>query len=152
MKRWLSFLFALLAASAFAHVLGRHVVLADPDLGLWQHGYDLAGRLNVQTDAKGQQLKFLYNDPAGRLTRREGWNAAGQLDSVENMLSGGEGSGGYIYNIILSAGFGTLLPGRGFKDIYQSSTDPVPGFDRTDRSGSVDDFLYSALLAITLTY
>ena len=55
-------------------------------------------------------------------------------------------------NIIISAGFGTLIPGQGFKDIYQMSTDPVENFDRTDRRGQVDDFLYSALLAITLTY
>jgi hypothetical protein len=55
-------------------------------------------------------------------------------------------------NIIISAGFGTLLPGRGFKDIYQTNTDPVPNFDRTDRRGQVDSFLYSGLLAITLTY
>jgi len=55
-------------------------------------------------------------------------------------------------NIIVSAGFGTLIPGRGFKDIYKTSTDPVPNFDRTDRRGRVDDFLYSALVAITLTY
>jgi hypothetical protein len=55
-------------------------------------------------------------------------------------------------NIILSAGFGALIPGSGFKDIYQTSTDPVPGFDRTDDTGSVDDLLYSALIAITFTY
>jgi len=55
-------------------------------------------------------------------------------------------------NIIVSVGFGALIPGRGFKDIYKTSTDPVPNFDRTDRRGKVDDFLYSALLAITLTY
>jgi len=57
-----------------------------------------------------------------------------------------------IDNIIISAGFGALIPGRGFKDIYKTSTDPVPNFDRTDRRGRVDDFLYSALVAITLTY
>jgi len=55
-------------------------------------------------------------------------------------------------NIIVSAGFGALIPGRGFKDIYQTSTDPVPRFDRIDRRGQVDDFLYSGLVAITLTY
>jgi hypothetical protein len=54
-------------------------------------------------------------------------------------------------NIIISAGFGALIPGRGFKDIYQTSTDPVPGFDPTDRRGRVDDFLYSGLIAITFT-
>jgi hypothetical protein len=57
-----------------------------------------------------------------------------------------------IDNVIISAGFGALIPGRGFKDIYKTSTDPVPNFDRTDRRGRVDDFLYSALVAITLTY
>jgi hypothetical protein len=55
-------------------------------------------------------------------------------------------------NIIISAGFGALLPGSGFTDIYQANTDLVAGFDRTDMRGQVDDFLYSALIAITLTY
>jgi len=55
-------------------------------------------------------------------------------------------------NVIFSFGFGTLLPGRGFKDIYKTNTDPVANFDRTDRRGKVDDFLYSGLFAITLTY
>jgi hypothetical protein len=55
-------------------------------------------------------------------------------------------------NVIISAGFAALIPGSGFKDIYQTSTDPVPNFERTDRRGRVDDFLYSALLAVTLTY
>ncbi len=55
-------------------------------------------------------------------------------------------------NIIISTGFGVLLPSRGFKDIYQSNTDLVAGFDRTDQRGQVDDFLYSGLIAITLTY
>lgn len=55
-------------------------------------------------------------------------------------------------NIIISAGLGVLLPGQGYKDIYQTSTDPVSGFDRTDRKGAVDDFLYSGLIAITFAY
>lgn len=55
-------------------------------------------------------------------------------------------------NIIFSAGFGALIPGQGYKDIYKTSTDPVPGFDRTDRTGAVDNFLYSGLIAITFTY
>jgi len=55
-------------------------------------------------------------------------------------------------NIIISAGFGTLIPGRGFKDIYQTSTQPVTNFDPPDRRGRVDDFLYSGVLAITFTY
>jgi hypothetical protein len=55
-------------------------------------------------------------------------------------------------NIIVSAGFGALIPGEGFKDIYKSNTDPVPTFDRADRRGQVDDFLYSGLIAVTFTY
>jgi hypothetical protein len=55
-------------------------------------------------------------------------------------------------NIIVSAGFGVLLPGQGFKDIYRTSTDPVPTFDPPDRRGFVDSFLYSAVLALNLTY
>jgi len=55
-------------------------------------------------------------------------------------------------NIIVSAGFGALIPGQGFKDIYKTDTDPVPAFDRADRRGQVDDFLYSGLIAVTFTY
>lgn len=61
----------------FYDLTGNRVALADPDMGFWQWGYDLDGRLKTQTDAKNQQLKFYYNDPAGRLTRREGWSASG---------------------------------------------------------------------------
>lgn len=68
--------------SFFYDLLGREVAVADPDMGFWQYGLDAAGRLKVQTDAKGQQIKFFYNDAAGRLTRREGWNTAGQLVSI----------------------------------------------------------------------
>ena len=71
---------------------------------------------------------------------------------------GGDLSLGFQYrplltdNVIISIGFGTLIPGQGFHDIYQNSTTLVPGFEKTDLRGTVDDFLYSALVAITLTY
>ncbi|MEJ0088155.1 MAG: hypothetical protein WDM80_00130 [Limisphaerales bacterium] len=55
-------------------------------------------------------------------------------------------------NIIISAGFGVLIPGSGYNDIYKTSTEPVPGFDRTDNTGSVNGFPYSGLIAVTLTY
>ena len=55
-------------------------------------------------------------------------------------------------NIIISAGFGTLIPGQGFRDIYKRSTDPVPGFNPRKHRGEADDFLYSGLIAITFTY
>ena len=54
-------------------------------------------------------------------------------------------------NVIISAGFGALIPGRGFRDIYKTTTMPVPGFT-TGSPGRVDDFLYSGILAVTLTY
>ncbi len=54
-------------------------------------------------------------------------------------------------NIIVSAGFGVLIPGRGFRDIYKTNPDPVPGFNRGP-AGAVDDFLYSGLIAVTFTY
>lgn len=78
-------------------------------------------------------------------------------DKVDNEV-GWDLSLGFQYrplltdNIIFSAGFGVLIPGAGFRDIYKTSTDPVPGFDRTDRTGATDDFLYSGLIAVTFTY
>ena len=66
--------------------VGHRVAMTDPDMGFWQWGYDLAGNVTVQTDAKGQVLKFYYSDPAGRLTRREGYNAASQLVSTNTWL------------------------------------------------------------------
>jgi hypothetical protein len=55
-------------------------------------------------------------------------------------------------NIIISAGFGTLIPGQGFRDIYKRSTNPVPGYGSQNNRGQADDFLYSGLIAVTLTY
>ncbi|HYV28810.1 MAG TPA: hypothetical protein VFA77_14840, partial [Candidatus Eisenbacteria bacterium] len=55
-------------------------------------------------------------------------------------------------NIIISAGFGALLPGSGYRDIYRRSTDPVPGYNPLSKAGRTDDFLYSALIAVTFTY
>ena len=55
-------------------------------------------------------------------------------------------------NVIVSAGFGALIPGSGFRDIYRRGTSPVPGYNSPNRAGEVDDFLYSAVLALTLTY
>lgn len=54
-------------------------------------------------------------------------------------------------NIIVTAGIGFLVPGQGYKDIYRANTRPVPGF-HNPASGDVDDFLYSGLVTLTLTY
>ena len=54
-------------------------------------------------------------------------------------------------NVIVSAGWGVLIPGRGYRDIYKTSTDPAPGFS-SGPAGAVDSFLYSGLVAVTFTY
>ena len=54
-------------------------------------------------------------------------------------------------NVVISAGYGALLPGRGFRDIYRTTQPTVPGFT-TGLSSRVDNWLYSAVAAVTLTY
>jgi hypothetical protein len=54
-------------------------------------------------------------------------------------------------NIIITAGIGFLVPGQGYEDIYRTNTRPVPGYHNPP-SGEVDDFLYSGLVTLTLTY
>ena len=54
-------------------------------------------------------------------------------------------------NVILTAGIGFLVPGQGYKEIYRANTRPVPGFPGPP-AGDVDDFLYSGIFTITLTY
>ena len=54
-------------------------------------------------------------------------------------------------NVVVSTGFGVLLPGRGFRDIYRTAQPTVPGFT-TGLSSRVDNWLYSAVAAVTLTY
>ncbi len=55
-------------------------------------------------------------------------------------------------NIIIAAGFGVLIPGGGFRDIYRTAPNPVPGFPDERPAGSVEDFYYTGLLSVTLTY
>ena len=54
-------------------------------------------------------------------------------------------------NIIVTAGAGFLIPRWGYKDIYQANTKPVFGYPGPP-AGHVDDFLYSAIATVTLTY
>jgi hypothetical protein len=54
-------------------------------------------------------------------------------------------------NIILTAGAGFLVPGAGYRDIYRANTNPVFGYPGPS-AGKVDDFLYSGILTLTLTY
>lgn len=54
-------------------------------------------------------------------------------------------------NIIITAGAGFLIPGAGYKDIYRANTRPVFGYPGPS-AGKVDDFLYSGIVTLTLTY
>jgi hypothetical protein len=53
-------------------------------------------------------------------------------------------------NIIVSAGFGVLIPGQGYRDIYGNNGANVPGFGQS--SGNAAEFPYSGLIAVTFTY
>ena len=56
-------------------------------------------------------------------------------------------------NIVITAGLGVLLPGAGYRDIYRHSSDPGPSLDAGAlRAGSVDNFLYSGVIAVNFTY
>ena len=55
-------------------------------------------------------------------------------------------------NIVISAGFGALLPGRGFRDIFRTTQPGVLGFTSPGATDWVDNYLHSAILAATLTY
>ncbi len=55
-------------------------------------------------------------------------------------------------NVILSTGFGALIPGSGYRDIYRTNPNPVPGFDGNSPVGNADALPYSALIALTCTY
>jgi hypothetical protein len=78
-------------------------------------------------------------------------------DKVDNSV-GVDLSIGFQYrplltdNIIISTGFGALLPGQGYKDIYRRSTRPLAGLNGLGDRGEVDSFLYSAIVAVTLRY
>jgi hypothetical protein len=54
-------------------------------------------------------------------------------------------------NIIVTAGAGFLLPRWGYKDLFRTNTVPVHGFPQP-AAGTVDDFLYSGIMTLTLTY
>ncbi len=54
-------------------------------------------------------------------------------------------------NIIVSAGVGFFVPGSGYKSIYRTNTDPVPGFGPKD-AAQVDSFLYNGFLTLTFIY
>ncbi len=98
---------------------------------------DLTPKLRSFVNAN--YIRFMETDPL---------KTALLTDKVDNEL-GYDFSLGFQYrplltdNIIISTGFGALLPGTGYRDIYKASTDPVSGYGSHGR-GRVDDCLYSA--------
>lgn len=108
--------------------------------------FDLTPKLRSFLNAN--YIRFVETDPI---------KTALLTDKIDNEV-GWDLSLGFQYrplltdNIIISAGLGVLIPGRGFKDIYQTNPNPIPGFGPTVSPGTVDDFLYSGLIAITFTY
>lgn len=103
------------------------------------------------------KLRSFMNVNYVRLVETDPIKTALLTDKVDNEL-GWDLSLGVTYrpfltdNLVLAAGFGAFLPGRGYKDIYKRSTDPVSNFNSLSGAGRADDFLYSGLLVITLTY
>jgi hypothetical protein len=110
--------------------------------------------LDIDTTPK---LKTFFNANYIRFAETDSLKTALLTDKVRGEV-GWDLSIGWQYrplltdNVIVSAGFGALIPGSGFRDIYRRGTSPVPGYNSPHRRGEVDDFLYSAVLALTLTY
>jgi hypothetical protein len=120
----------------------------NPGIYLWGLGMDIDVTPKLKAFLNANYIRFAETDPL---------RTALLTDKIDREL-GLDLSLGVQYrpfltdNVILSAGWGVLLPGRGYRDIYRRSTDPVPGLEATSRAGKVDDFLYSGLIALTLTY
>ena len=120
----------------------------NPGVFIFGLGLELEVTPKLRTFLNANYLLFAQTDPIGtalltqNVSKEIGWDLS--LGCQYRPL--------HTDNIILSAGFGVLIPGSGYNDIYRTSTDPVPGFDRTDNTGSVNGFPYSGLIALTLTY
>jgi len=120
----------------------------NPGIYLWGLGMDLDVTPKLKAFVNANYIRFAETDSL---------RTALLTDKIDREL-GLDLSLGIQYrpfltdNVILSAGWGVLLPGRGYRDIYRRSTDPIPGLEDTSRAGKADDFLYSGLIALTLTY
>jgi len=94
--------------------LGRKKEMTDPTMGRWQYGYDVAGNLTSQIDAKNQTIIFEY-DELSRIKRKnypdnsyvrylydEAWSAFGKghRTSMERINASGvsQASGGWHYD------------------------------------------------------
>ncbi|MGZ8938623.1 MAG: hypothetical protein ACXW32_05370, partial [Limisphaerales bacterium] len=120
----------------------------NPGVFLYGFGLELELTPKLRSFANANYLHFAETDPLETALVRSGIQSEIGLDL----------SLGFQYrpfltdNVVISTGFGTLLPGRGYKDIYRRMDDPVPGFNTHGDAGKADDFLYSGLLVVTLTF
>jgi hypothetical protein len=120
----------------------------NPGVFLYGVGLELELTPKLRSFANANYIHFAETDPLETALVR---------DSIHSEI-GFDLSLGFQYrpfltdNVIISTGFGTLLPGRGYKDIYSRLDDPVPGFNTYGDAGKADDFLYSGLLVVTLTF
>ncbi len=102
-----------------------------------------------------QKLKMEFNANYIRFVHTAPVKEALFTDRVDAEL-GYDISLGFVYrptltqNIVINAGFGIFLPGKGYRDIYSQLQNGVPGF--TESTGNVDSFLYSGIIAVTLRY
>jgi RHS repeat-associated protein len=72
--------------------LGRKTSMTDPDMGTWSYGYDNNGNLISQTDAKGQTIRFDY-DELNRFKEKNYPQGSGMTDVVYTYDSGANGKG-----------------------------------------------------------
>ena len=89
--------------------------------------------------AETQSVDFALH--TANVTPEVGWDLSGGVQYRPLLTN----------NIIVSAGLGALIPGDGYKAIYESNTITVPGYP-SPSAGHVDSFLYSGFASVTLTY
>lgn len=72
--------------------LGRKTAMNDVDMGTWTYAYDRFGRLQNQTDAKGQRIEYTYTT-LNRVLRKTVRNAQGNVERVEqSFYDAGDGT------------------------------------------------------------
>lgn len=121
----------------------------NPGIFIYSVGLDADVTPKLRSFLNFNYLRFAETDPL---------QTADLQDNIRHEL-GFDLSLGFQYrplltdNIIISAGIGVLLPGGGYRDLYRTSTDPVPGYTADSAGvGKADSFLYSGVLAINFTY
>jgi len=116
------------------------------------------GILGIGADADlTPKLRFFTNLNYIWIPAAETIKVALQTNKADNQL-GLDYSFGFKYrplltdNIIISAGVGFFFPSLGYKDIYESNTAPVPGYDSAVPPGHEDAMLYNVFTTVTFTY